>query len=332
MQTFRVGMSWQRKSILALVTAVALLIATALLYAHFFGPADVYGEPQEFIVNPETSVYEVTQELRTRGFIKSSTAFSTAFQIYDKGRGIQEGGYKISSAMDTLSVAKVFASTPSLAWVTFPNGWRKEQIADLLTRKLGWSQKERTTWIDVDTAPSANLTEGVYYGDTYLIPTDQPPSYVAQRLRDRFQDVFAPYATEALQRSIPWTDVIIMASLIEREASKNDRALVSGILWNRMKLGMMLQVDATLQYVQGTKDNWWPLPTPADKKIDSPFNTYKYTGLPPHPIANPSLASIEAALNPQKTSCIYYLHDAKGTIHCSPTYAGHVQNVHKYLK
>ena len=332
MQTFNAGMSWQRKAVFALVTLVALIVTTALVYAHLFGPADVRGETQEFIVEPETSVYEVTQELRNRGFIKSSTAFSIAFQIYDKGRGIQEGGYKISSAMDTLSVAKVFASTPSLAWVTFPTGWRKEQIADLLTRKLGWSQKERMTWIEVDTAPSANLTEGVYYSDTYRIPTDQPPSEVSQRLRDRFQDVFAPYATEALRRSISWTDLLIMASLIEREASKNDRALVSGVLWNRMKLGMMLQVDATLQYTQGTKDNWWPLPTPADKKIDSPFNTYKYTGLPPHPIANPSLASIEAALNPQKTSCIYYLHDAKGSIHCSVTYAGHVQNVNKYLK
>jgi UPF0755 protein len=234
--------------------------------------------------------------------------------------------------MDTLAIAKVLASKPSLAWVTFPTGWRKEQIADLLTRKLGWSQQERTEWVTIDTVPSAELSEGVYYGDTYLIPTDQSPAHVAERLRDRFQDVFAPYATEALSRGIPWTDVLIMASLIEREASKDDRKLVSGILWNRIRLGMALQVDATLQYIQGTPENWWPLPTPADKKIDSPFNTYKYRGLPPRPIANPGLTSIEAALHPEKTNCVYYIHDAEGTIHCSATYDGQLKNVQKYLK
>lgn len=324
--------SWRSRIFFALGAFVVLLISTALLYAHYFGPADVYGQMQEFVVKPDTSVFEITQELRSQGFVKSSTAFSLAYHIYDKGRGIQEGGYKISSSMDALAIAKVLASTPSLAWVTFPTGWRKEQIADLLTRKLGWSQKERTQWIEVDTAPSPELSEGVYYGDTYLIPTDQPPAYVAERLRDRFQDVFAPYATEALKRGIPWTDVITMASLIEREASKDDRKLVSGILWNRIRLGMALQVDATLQYIQGTPENWWPLPTPADKKIDSSFNTYKYRGLPPHPIANPGLASIDAALHPEKTTCIYYLHGSDGAIHCSATYDGQLKNVQKYLK
>jgi len=324
--------SWRSRAFFALGVFVVVLITTALLYAHYFGPADVYGKPQQFVVNPDTSLFQVTQDLRSQGFVKSSTAFALAFHIYDKGRGIQEGGYKISASMDALAIAKVLASTPSLAWVTFPTGWRKEQIADLLTRKLGWSQKERTHWIEVDTEPSPELSEGVYYGDTYLIPTDQSPAYVAERLRDRFQDVFAPYATEALSRGIPWTDVLTMASLIEREASKDDRKLVSGILWNRMRLGMALQVDATLQYVNGTKENWWPLPTPADKKLDSPFNTYKYPGFPPHPIANPGLASIEAALHPDKTSCLYYLHGSDGAIHCSPTYAGQLKNVQKYLK
>ncbi len=318
--------------ILLLVAFVSLLIGGLLLYAQFFGPANQFAETTEFLVKPDATVFEVTRELRRAGFVKSTTAFAIAFHIYDNGRGIQEGGYKLSASMDTLSIAKALASPPYLAWVTFPSGWRKEQIADLLVRKLGWSEEERTHWLTVDTAPSPDFIEGVYYGDTYLIPTDQPPAYVAARLRGRFQDVFADYAKEAAARGIPWTDVITLASLIEREAAKNDKHIVSGILWNRLHKGMALQVDATLQYMRGEKGNWWPVPDVADKKIDSPFNTYKYPGLPPHPIANPSLDSIDAALHPEKTNCIYYIHDNNGTIRCSATYAGHLKNVNRYLK
>lgn len=328
----RPARGWRSILAIVLIGGVALLVGGLLLYAQYFGPADVNAEAQEFIVKPDATVFEVTRELRRAGFVKSTTAFAIAFRIHDNGRGIQEGGYKLSASMDTLMIAKLLASPPYLAWVTFPSGWRKEQIADLLVRKLGWSEEERTHWLEVDTAPSPDFIEGVYYGDTYLIPTDQPPAYVAARLRGRFQDVFAEYAKEAAARGIPWTDVITLASLIEREAAKNDKKLVSGILWNRLNKRMALQVDATLQYMRGEKGNWWPVPTPADKKIESPFNTYKHVGLPPHPIANPSLESIDAALHPDKTNCIYYLHDNDGTIHCSATYAGQIRNVNTYLK
>ena len=331
-KTLRPKNGWKRPLILMLVVAVVGLIGSLLLYAEFFGPVDSQAGISEFIVKPDASVFEVTRELRRAGFVKSTTAFAIAFHIYDKGRGIQEGGYKLSASMDALSLAKALASPPYLAWVTFPSGWRKEQIADLLVRKLGWSEEERMHWLEVDTAPSPDFVEGVYYGDTYLIPTDQSPALVAARLRGRFQDVFAPYAKEAARRGIPWTDVLTLASLIEREAAKNDKKLVAGILWNRLRAHMGLQVDATLQYIRGEEGNWWPVPTSADKKLDSPFNTYKYVGLPPHPIANPSLESIEAVLSAERTNCVYYLHDTKGTIHCSATYAGQLSNVRRYLQ
>ena len=330
---YRPRNGWRRPLVIAGCSFVALLIGGLLLYAQFFGPVTTESVPvSEFIVKPDASLFEVTRELRRAGFVKSSTAFSLAFRLYDTGRGVQEGGYQLSPSMDSLTIAKRLASPPYLAWVTFPSGWRKEQIADLLTKKLGWSEAERTHWIEIDTAPAGDLTEGVYYGDTYLIPVDQDPGYVAGRLRGRFQDVFAPYATEAALRGIPWQDIVTMASLIEREAAKDDKHLISGILWNRIDSGMGLQVDATLQYMRGTRGNWWPVPSASDKKVDSLFNTYKYRGLPPHPIANPSLESIEAALHPAKTNCVYYLHDDDGTIHCSQTYAGQIRNVNRYLK
>ncbi len=331
-RALRLTWGWRTPLLLMLISFVTLLIGGLLLFAQFFGPADTFAETKEFVVKPDAGVFEVTRELRQAGFIKSTTAFAIAYSLYDNGREIREGGYKISASMDTLAIAKALASPPYLAWVTFPGGWRKEQIAELLVRKLGWSEEERLRFVTVDTAPAEGFEEGVYYGGTYLIPTDQSSAYVAARLRGRFQEVSAEYAREAAQRGIAWSDVIILASLIEREAARDDKRLVSGILWNRLHKGMGLQVDATLQYIRGEKGNWWPVPTPADKKLVSPFNTYKHVGLPPHPIANPSLASIEAALRPEKTNCFFYLHGNDGVIRCAPTYAGHIRNVNKYLK
>ena len=83
--------------------------------------------------------------------------------------------------------------------------------------------------------------------------------------------------------------------------------LISGIIHNRLKIGMPLQIDATLQYITGQSNNWWPVPRSEDKEIDSPFNTYQNKGLPPLPIATPSKDAIRAALNPAKTDCLYYL-------------------------
>jgi UPF0755 protein len=125
-----------------------------------------------------------------------------------------------------------------------------------------------------------------------------------------------------------------IASLIQREAAgKQDMNLISGIIWNRIFNVMDLDIDATLQYAKGNDaDGWWPQVIPADKYIDSPYNTYKNAGLPPSAISNPGLAAIEAAYNPQKTSCIYYFHDNNKQIHCSVTYADQVKKIDEYLK
>lgn len=313
--------------------AVLLLVILVLLYAKYFGPVSPATIPaSEFIVAPDSEFETVAQELKAGGYIKSMTAFRIAYAAHGRLGDIREGGYTVSPSMDVWTVADLLSRPPYLAWITFPPGWRKEQIADYLADRLAWTPEQKAEFIDVATAPTPEQVEGVYYGDTYLIPSDQAPAQVAARLRDRFQEMFAPYAGQVTEKNVTWTEVITMASLIEREAAKNDKHLVAGILWNRINDGMRLQVDASLQYIRGEEGNWWPAPRPEDKSLESPFNTYRTAGLPPHPIANPSIESIEAALNPEDTDCIYYLHDADGVIHCSATYAGQRANVDKYLR
>lgn len=127
---------------------------------------------------------------------------------------------------------------------------------------------------------------------------------------------------------------LTIASIIQREAAgKSDMKLISGIIWNRLFSGMKLQIDATLQYAKGNEDDgWWKTVKSKDKYIDSPYNTYLYKDLPPSAIANPGLAALDAAYNPEKTSCMYYLHDKKRKIHCSKTYEEHKRNINRYLR
>lgn len=310
---------------------IALLIGSLLLYSHFFGPVDADAQPSQFVVKPDATPMDVIENLSATGMVRSAWALRIALAA-DVSAPIRAGSYSIGKEMDAWTVAKVLTEPPDMAFVTFPPDIRKEQMGDILAAALGWSAAQKADWDTVATNPDPSFVEGVYYPDTYLIPSDQSPEQIAARLRGRFTDVFAPYAAEAQKEGIPWTEVLTLASIVDRESAMNDKALVAGILWNRLNVGMKLQADATLQYIEGKEGDWWPTPTSSDKYLASAFNTYQHAGLPPHPIDNPSMASVEAVLHPDQTDCLYYLHDNNHQIHCSLTYAGQVENVNTYLR
>lgn len=313
------------------VLIIGFIIFIALSFSYFFGPAGEHEKRSEFIVHPEDTVDTVAAQLQKEGLVRYSFAFKAAYALTRREATIRPGGYALTADMDALAVAKRLGEAPYLAWVVVPEGKRKEEIADLLTESLGWTSLQREEWLDA-TIASSTPTDGVYFPDIYLIPSDQEPAQVAARMRGRFDEATAPYALLASKSTLSWNEIVTLASLVERESAKSDKALVAGILMNRLDRGMYLQVDATLQYMEGDEGNWWPAPDPDDKSLDSPYNTYKYGGLPPGPIATPSLASLEAVLDPDKTSCLYYLHDTHGRIHCSTTYKAHLANVNRFLR
>lgn len=243
------------------------------------------------------------------------------------GKSIVPGGYRLNPSMNGWTIATKLIQIPQFVWVSVREGLRKEQIGELLATKLGWSMAQEKEW-------NAQKEEGVFFPDTYLLPADEPVSAVTKRFLDRFNEKFAPFLDQFTAKNIKWTTAIKIASLIERESGgDSDKALIAGIIWNRLDKDMKLEIDATLQYIKGNGDSgWWPRVVPADKYLDSPYNTYRNKGLPPGPISNPGLASIESALNPQQTDCIFYLHSPDKEIHCSVTYAEHVENIRKYLQ
>lgn len=223
-------------------------------------------------------------------------------------------------------------ANPSVRIVRIQEGLRKEQIADIFGEKLNWSEQEKTQFINAHLALNSTNLEGRYFPKTYLVVKDEDPIGVTGTMLHEFanetQKIKKPKNSNILNQDT----AIKIASIIQREAGRNDQKLISGIIWNRLFKGMKLQIDATLQYAKGSEEEgWWQQVESEDKSIDSSYNTYKYNGLPPTAISNPGLKALDAAYNPQKTDCLYYLHDKYGRIHCSATYEGHKANINRYL-
>ena len=222
-----------------------------------------------------------------------------------------------------------YDNTASLSnrFVNISPGMRKEQVATLFGDTLKWNSKQRKEF-------TASSTEGSFSPGLYDVNIGMSPSDIKSIIGQRFSDeVLSRYSTST-QVIVPLSDALTIASLIQRETLTTDgMRLLSGIMWNRLFSGMKLQIDSTLQYAKANKPSttsWWPKVVPNDKYIKSPFNTYLNNGLPPSPIASPSVAAILAALNPVKTSCLFYFNDKNGSFHCSDTYPEHKALISKY--
>lgn len=214
-------------------------------------------------------------------------------------------------------------------------GERHEEVARNFAGILGWTAAERARFITQVQAAYPSLPEGTFLPGKYVVHKDADPETVAQLLTDSFDREVLTRYPEDIDTVVPLTEALTIASLLEREAYDfTDMREISGVIWNRLFIDMPLQLDASLQYAQatGARGTWWPVPRAEDKWIDSPFNTYQNDGLPPHPIANPSVEAILAALNPVATDCLFYIHAPGGAFYCAPTYSEHRRNIDRYLR
>lgn len=236
--------------------------------------------------------------------------------------------YKFDPSLLTDLSFYVNLANPYMRIVRVQEGLRKEEIAKVMADKLDWTDKEKEAFLN-----NVNV-EGHYFPKTYLIYKDADPAAVTDTMVSEFSKQVSKIKKPISKQLINEDTALKIASMIQREAGgKSDMNLISGIIWNRIFKGMKLQIDATLQYAKGSEEEgWWGQVVSADKKIDSSYNTYIYTGLPPGAIANPGLAAISAAYNPKKTDCLFYLHDEKRQIHCAKTYEEHKKNIEIYLK
>lgn len=314
---------------------VAFLISAVLIGVgvwRLLGP--VGGTTEVVFVVPQISDdFDVPESLFTQKLIRNETAFRLFMDIFAAGKTVVPGGYRLTPSMTAWAMLSKLTNTPQFVWVSIREGLRKEQIGEIVGAKLGWTANQEKEW-NMYKNDSAEYREGVYFPDTYLLPTDEPVAAVADRFIARFNEKMNPYIDKFTAKNIKWTTAVKIASLIERESGgDSDKALIAGIIWKRLDIDMRLEIDATLQYVKGnSEDGWWQRPLSADKFLESPYNTYRNKGLPPGPISNPGLKAIEAVLNPEETDCIFYLHSSDREIHCAETYAEHLENIDTYLR
>ena len=282
------------------------------------------------------SGHDVARLLANHGIVGSRIAFELLARIRSQQSSMKAGEFRFSphrTASEVLSQV-VDGGEQIAVWVTIPEGFTSKEIATVLAEHgFGNSDSFERAFARGSLVLGGTATptlEGYLFPDSYLIPKTASSHEIVKIFTDQFRAALPRDATErarALHLTIP--QVVTLASLVEREAKADDeRALMAGVYYNRLRLGMPLQVDATIEYTFPHHKSTISL---ADLASDSPYNTYKHAGLPPTPIANPGRASLDAAFHPRASDYLYYVYMGNGRSAFARTLAEHNANVARYL-
>lgn len=337
-----VKLSAQLLKILAiLVLALFIIFITQRTITHFLDGASAGSETVIFVVNNEETVDQVANNLEDQELIQSATYFKLKIQLSNADSNLRAGRFTLHQGMtvDQIIHALTTSEAVEVVKVRFQEGWRTEQYADQLLQvglisstnqfmdaiKNGqWNERF------LSSRPSDATLEGFLFPDTYEFRAGGTPEDIITTLLQTFdQKVPADLRAKADGLGYNFYQVMAVASIIEREAVVGEeRPVIASVYYNRLKEGMPLQADPTVQYAVGVPGNWWPEITQADIEKDISYNTYRRPGLP-GPICNPSLASIEAALSPAETDYLYFVakSDGSGAHAFAQTYAEHQENI-----
>lgn len=313
----------------SLFTFIGIAIVTSLVFFSLGQPVDKNDKtPIIFVVNQGEPVRSIANRLQEEGLIHNNLIFLLTVKRLGLEQKIQAGDFRLSKDLTPSQIAQELTTGSLDVWVQIIEGVRAEEIAEILKEKITTYEN---TWVR-----ELKQREGYLFPDTYLIPKDTDVDLIITILTDNFDTKLTPLQKDIGKNGLSLEESIILASIVEREALfDEDRPIITGILLNRLQIGMALQADATVQYALGfqpEENDWWKTNlTKEDLTINSPFNTYRRPGLPPRPISNPGLLSIKAVLSPVNTDYLYYLHDSTGKTHYAETLEEHNGNIKKYL-
>lgn len=318
-----------KKLFIFIIILIAFIIGCWLIYKE--GTLAVNSQDKSskiFVIKKGESVDTIARNLANEGLIRNKVVFYIVVKKEGFEKKIQAGDFRLSPSMNLYTIAETLTHGTLDNWTTIIEGLRKEEIAQLISKNFDIPEIEF-----IKEAP-----EGRLFPDTYLIPRDATVAQVVSTMTNNFDAKYTPEIAQKAQKlGLTQNEVLTLASIVEKEALTNDRVQIASILLRRLKDDYPLQADATVQYALGyqTADKtWWKKAvTLEDLKVDSPYNTYKNPGLPPAPICNPGIASIEAVVdaNPN-TPYYFYLHDSKGNTYYAKTYEEHQANIKKYLQ
>ncbi|MDD3531089.1 MAG: endolytic transglycosylase MltG [Candidatus Pacebacteria bacterium] len=312
--------SWQRW-----VLAFVLGLSVAIGYGIAFSPPADFPVGSIVSIAPGASAPSVATQLATAHIIKHPRVLRALLRVAGASDRLQAGAYLFSTPTDVFVVAyRLVTGDYGIppARITFPEG---ETARDYAVRV-------HEAFPDISESSFLSLAkpyEGYLFPDTYVFSPSADAGSIVQTMRTNFNTKTASLMGDAGASGHSLSDIITLASLVEKEArSVENKRIVAGVLWNRLKLGMPLQVDAVFGYIFD-RDTYSP--SLADLKAESPYNTYTHKGLPPGPISNPGLESIDAVIHPTKTTYLYYLTGKDNQMHYATTFAEHQTNRQKYL-
>jgi UPF0755 protein len=326
----------------SLVRLVGAVIVVAILAIFWFVNAvflDVShpGGAVQVSIPRGSSFADIAAQLAQAGVIGNGLTFRLWGRWRHLDTDVRAGEYRFAAHQSQSDVlAELQSGGAQVArWVTIPEGFTARQIATRLQDEgFGPADEFDRAFMQrsivVDGTRTKNL-EGFLFPSTYLVAVGSSPSQIVKLLTDQFfaelpRDAAA--RAKALHYTVP--QIVTVASLIEREAKvDSERPIMAGVYYNRLRIGMPLQVDATIEYALPEYKTELSF---ADLKIDSPFNSYTHEGLPPSPIANPGEASILAAFHPTKTEYLYYVYKGDGHHAFAKTLEEHNANVARYEK
>ena len=303
------------------------ILSLGLMYFFVASAPNKFPEKSITTIEEGESIASAALQMKEGKIIRSKFVFQILVVLKNRNRGVLAGDYYFHNKEGLFAVVSMltdgnFGLDP--VRITVFEGETRKEMADSYEDKFEKFDVEKFLEITED-------KEGYLFPDTYFFLPSVRAKEVAKIMENNFMKKIDSLETEILKYDKPLEDVIIMASLIEKESSDSlsERRLISGILWERLELGIALQVDATFKYTVGKST--FELSTD-DLKVDSPYNTYTRRGLPVGPIANPGLDSILAAVTPTESDYLYYLHDRDGNIYYAETFDEHKNNKAKYLR
>ncbi len=284
--------------------ALGVITFFAFIYFLFLSPPAGFPAGGIVKIDQGKSLRGVSLQLKEAHVIRSRTAFEVFVILFGRETRVISTDYYFEGKLPVFEVARRIALGEHhiiQAKVTIPEGFNNTEMAEAFAAKLIYFNKDNFLTLTKD-------KQGRLFPDTYYFLITDAETDVIKSLSTNFEQKISPLRSDIVTSGKTEQDIITMASLIEGEAKGDaDRAIISGILWKRIKIGMPLQVDAASE-------------------------TYKTRGLPKSPISNPGLAAIKAAIHPESSPYLYYLHDKDGVVHYAKTFAEHRLNVAKYLK
>lgn len=282
-------------------------------------PVTVDGVARDFSVNQGDGVISISRRLEKNQIIRSRYSFIFYAYLSQLNNRLQYGIFRLSPANSTSEVVTMLSSGGSNDyWFKIIDGQRIEEITRNYPQFI-----------------FSSTLEGYLFPDSYLIPRSYDQTQVEGIVRENFEKQLTA-AKQSATSSLSDTQALVLASLIEREArTLPAKQMVSGILHNRLRIGMALQVDATVQFVRDSRlrpQVYWTPASKSDLAIKSPYNTYQGVGLPPGPICNPGYNSLFAAFHPVSSDFLYYITGKDNQMHYATTLEEHNQNIAKYLR